>query len=118
CSAIHEAGTSRLAATASPGFGAGASGANIALPCTRVAVSTRLIIRGNELAAVLLWHYGVRLRTPTDGLPLPESGALARISPTMRSGRRRLDQMIVGPTQSDSLDQCGTESLPPSFGPF
>jgi len=83
-------GTVESLATASPGFGAGASGANIAVLCTRVAVFTRLIIRGNELAAVLLWHDGVRLRTPTDGLPEPESGALARISPTMRSGRRGL----------------------------
>jgi len=54
---------------------------SIAVPCTRVAISTRLMIRGNELAAVLLWHYGVRWRTPTDGLPGPKSGALARISP-------------------------------------
>jgi hypothetical protein len=40
---------------------------SIAVPCTRVAISTRLTIRGNELAAVLLWHYGVRWRTPTGG---------------------------------------------------
>ena len=46
------------------------------------------MIRGNELAAVLLWHYGVRWRTPTDGLPGPESGALARISPDDESAGR------------------------------
>ena len=54
---------------------------SIAVPCTRFAISIRLMIRGNELATVLLWHYGVRWRTPTNGLPGPESGALARISP-------------------------------------
>src|SRR5215470_16199437 len=56
-------------AAALRGLCAGTSGVNSAEPCTRVAISTRLMIRGNELTAVLLWHHGVRWRTPTDGLP-------------------------------------------------